>query len=122
MHRLFGFWKTLVALPLLSGSAIAHHGWTWYTGDALELTGTVTETRWGNPHDRFVLDTGDQMWDVWLGPPGRNKQAGFRIDEVNVGDSVTVFGHRHVDASRFEMKTERIRVGDALYNVYPERE
>ena len=82
----------------------------------------VGETRWGNPHDRFTLTVGDETWDVWLGPPGRNKQAGFSTENVRTGDTITVFGHRHVDGARFEMKTERIRIGDALINVYPERE
>lgn len=122
MHPRISYWKSFPVILLLCGTATAHHGWTWYTGEALELTGTVTETRWGNPHDRFTLEVGDQTWDVWLGPPARNARSGFRIDEVHAGDTVTVFGHRHVDGTRFEMKTERIQVGDALHNVYPERE
>lgn len=112
----------LAAAAVLSGTAFAHHGWTWYTGEALELTGTVLETRWGNPHDRFTLDVDGETWNVWLGPPGRNKQAGFTTDAVHEGDTITVFGHRHVDGSKFEMKTERIRIGEDLFNVYPERE
>ena len=112
----------VLAAGLASGSALAHHGWTWYTGAALELTGVVKETRWGNPHDRITLEVDGQTWDVWLGPPGRNKHSGFSTGAVNAGDTITVFGHRHVDGSRFEMKTERIRIGEDLFNVYPERE
>jgi hypothetical protein len=119
--RIFSCKSWLVVL-LLAGTANAHHGWTWYTGEALELTGKITEARWGNPHDRLMLQVSDQTWDVWLGPPSRNKRAGFHQGVVEVGDQVTVFGHRHVDGKRFEMKTERIRVGEDLFNMYPERE
>ena len=114
--------KICALLLLFSAGVSAHHGWTWYTGEALELTGTITAMRWGNPHDRFTVQVEGQSWDVWLGPPGRNKRAGFRQGVVQVGDQVTFFGHRHADGKRFEMKTERIKFGDAVFNMYPERE
>jgi len=38
-----------------------------------------------------------------------------------VGDVVTAYGHRRSEGNNFEMKTERIIVGDKLYNLYPNR-
>lgn len=114
--------SSIASILLLSGAVHAHHGWTWYTGEALELTGTVMDTFWGNPHDRLTLRVGEETWDVWLGPPGRNDRAGFHKGMVEVGDEVTVYGHRHVDGKRFEMKTERVRFDGSLFNMYPERQ
>lgn len=118
-----------VALAALAAtsSARAHHGWSSYTIDDFSLQGTVTELRFGNPHDRLtVVDAEGAEWDVWLGPPTRNARANFNAAKVNVGDTVIAYGDRLGDLSRNEMKTERITVvgadgSEATYDLYPER-
>ena len=35
--------------------------------------------------------------------------------------TVTAYGHRHKDPKTLEVKTERLRWNDKLFNVYPER-
>ena len=42
-------------------------------------------------------------------------------DAVQVGDNVTAYGHRRREGNNFEMKTERLKVGDKVYNLYPDR-
>lgn len=117
----FGALTTAAALALVAGSAAAHHGWSWYGNDAFELTGRVVETHFGNPHDRLTIEAEGQQWNVLLSPPRRSQRAGFDAGAVKVGDTVTAFGHRHEERGNLEMKTERIRVGDAVYDLYPDR-
>jgi hypothetical protein len=108
-------------LALLGTSALAHHGWSWYGNDPFELTGRVVETHFGNPHDRLTIEADGQIWNVVLSPPRRSQRAGFDSGVVKVGDTITAYGHRHEERGNFEMKTERIVVGDATYDLYPDR-
>jgi len=116
---------TLVCGMLLSSVAslaFAHHGWSWYGNEPFTLTAEVVDKRFGNPHDELTLrDADGQQWDVLLSPPGRSRRAGLTGEEVNVGDTVTAFGHRRSEGNNFEMKTERLQVGDKIYNLYPNR-
>jgi len=109
----------LASLP--PHAAFAHHGWSWYGNDPFTLTGTVVETHFGNPHDRLTIEADGQRWNVVLSPPGRSRRAGFDQSAIKVGDTVTAYGHRHEERGNFEMKTERIQVGEATYDLYPER-
>lgn len=109
------------ALTLAASTAAAHHGWSWYGNDAFELTGQIVETHFGNPHDRLTIEADGETWNVVLSPPRRSERAGFDASTVKVGDTVTAYGHRHEERGNLEMKTERIRVGDNLYDLYPDR-
>lgn len=105
----------------LAGSALAHHGWGGYTRADFTLTGTVTDTHLGNPHDRLTVAVDGQMWNVVLSPPARSRRAGFDNSVIEVGDTVTLLGNRHADAGTLEMKTRRITVHDRDYDLYPSR-
>jgi len=105
----------------LSGTALAHHGWSTYTSSDFSLTGVVVETRFGNPHDRLTIEADGRQWNVVLSTPSRSRRAEFDFDDVKIGDTVTAYGKRHEDSATFEMKTERLRVGEHLYNLYPNR-
>jgi hypothetical protein len=122
--RLFG--KTLaltigILAGTLSGTALAHHGWSWYTNGEFSLTGVIAEKHFGNPHDRLTIEADGEMWDVVLSTPSRSRRAHFGDDNVSVGDTVTAFGHRHADGATLEMKTERLKVGETLFDLYPNR-
>jgi hypothetical protein len=111
-----------VVLGSVASVALAHHGWTWYGNDPFELTAEVVGKRFGNPHDELTLrDADGQEWYVLLSPPGRSRRAGLSDDAVQVGDTVTAYGHRRSEGNNFEMKTERLKVGDKVYNLYPDR-
>ena len=110
-----------LTLLTLSMPAFAHHGWSWYGDDPFTLTGTVVETHFGNPHDRLTIESEGQRWNVVLSPPRRSQRAGFDQSRIAIGDRVTAYGHRHAERGNFEMKTERIEVGDETYDLYPER-
>jgi hypothetical protein len=114
---------SLAVLVGLCAPAQAHHGWGWYGGEAFELTGTVEDANMGGPHGQLKLRVNGELWDVILAPPGRNNRAGLQNNIVEVGMEVTARGHRwQDDASRLEMKTERLVVGETTYDLYPERD
>lgn len=49
---------TTLALPLLPGRALAHHGWSSFDLDRpLWIAGRVVESRWRNPHAELVVET-----------------------------------------------------------------
>jgi len=110
-----------LTLAPLSAGALAHHGWSWYGNEAFKLTAVVVEKDFGNPHDRMTVDADGQSWNLLLSPPSRSRSAGFTADKVEVGDTITAFGHRRSSGDLFEMKTERLQVGDQLYDLYPDR-
>lgn len=101
--------------------ASAHHGWTWYGDDEFTLTAVVVEKEFGNPHDRMTVEADGKEWNLVLGTPSRSREAGLSEDTVNVGDTVTAHGHRRSEGDTFEVKAERLQVGDKVYNLYPDR-
>jgi len=111
-----------MVLVSVASMAFAHHGWSWYGNEPFTLTAEVVDKRFGNPHDQLTLKDADgQVWDVLLSPPARSRRAGLTGDLVEVGATVTAFGHRRGEGNRFEMKTERLQIGDRIYNLYPDR-
>jgi len=76
----------------------------------------------GNPHDRLTLkDDSGQEWNVLLSPPVRSRRAGLSDEDVEVGNTVTAYGHRRREGDLFEIKTERLKVGERMFNLYPDR-
>jgi hypothetical protein len=111
----------LLGLAGAASMAMAHHGWSWYGNEEFTLTAVVVEKHFGNPHDRMIVEADGKEWNLVLSTPSRSKQAGFGEDNVKVGDTITAFGHRRSEGDNFEMKTERLQVGEKLYNLYPDR-
>ncbi len=123
-RRLLAAGLGLLALGGLAvaAPALAHHGWTGYGAEEFSLSGMVQSANLGGPHGVVrVLDGGGRVWDVVLGPPRNQSRAGLTEDALPAGVAVTAFGHRHLDPNRLEMKTERLRVGEALFDIYPDR-
>lgn len=109
------------ALTLNAPNAAAHHGWSLYQA-GFELTGTIRETRFGNPHDQLVVEDAEgNAWAILLAPPQRNRRMGFDETAISVDDQVTLYGERYYKEEVREMKTERIeRDGEEIYR-YPGR-
>lgn len=120
-RRFAGLLAGLAVLATLPTAGFAHHGWSWYGNEDFALTAVVVETDFGNPHDRLLVEADGQRWNLLLSPPSRSRSAGLSADKVKVGDTVTAFGHRRSSGDLFEMKTERLQVGEELYNLYPDR-
>ena len=112
------------AIALIAGSlpVLAHHGWEGYRTEDFEVTGTVdTAVSLSGPHASLKIKADGQVWNVVLAPPPRTARAGLKEGMIPVGATVTAYGHRHKDPKTFEVKTERLRWNDKLFNVYPER-
>jgi len=102
--------------------ALAHHGWRWTTGENIELTGVILEARLGNPHGTLTVDAGAETWTVEVGQPWRNERAGLTDANLAPGVEATFIGEPAADLSDRIMKAERIRIGDRMYELYPDRD
>jgi len=110
--------KRLPALAALllavSASAVAHHGWSEYDATRpQQLTGTIEESGYQQPHGYVRLKTADKTWHVVLAPPGRMENRGLAKDMLAVGGTVTVAGYPN-RTKPAELRAERITVGDKV--------
>jgi hypothetical protein len=123
-RRLVPLSVAVAALWSLSPLALfAHHGWAGYLDAEFEISGTVeTPVSLAGPHAALTIRAADgKVWNVVLAPPPRTTQAGLKEGIIPIGATVIAHGHRHRNANRLEIKTERLTWGDRVFNVYPDR-
>lgn len=102
-----GLAATAVAAP---GIAYAHHGWGGYdSGKVLNLTGTIREYKYINPHGELKLATSDKEWMCTLAPPFRMQNRGLTEEFFKLGATCTVVGYPSKSDPN-EMRAERITV------------
>ena len=100
MKLLLSILSMSAALAYSSGSAFAHHNFrsVFDTNLPVEVTGTVTEVRWTNPHARFFVDVeqdGETVsWDFELASPNSLFRRGWSRNSLKPGDTVTVTAFR----------------------------
>lgn len=93
-----GLWFAL-AVSLLPLVAVAHHSFAMFNQEEVtELSGTVKDFQWTNPHawlDIVVTDkSGDAtVWGIEMNGPGGLYREGWRSDSVKPGDQVTLQIH-----------------------------
>jgi hypothetical protein len=93
---------------LLSGAALAHHGWGSYDAEkVLTLDGTVEAVQPDNPHADLKLRTPQKLWRVTLSPPGRMANRGKPIGDIKPGDRVIAVGYPS-RVNDDEIRAERI--------------
>jgi len=93
---------TLVAAAgalLASAAALAHHSFSaeFDVGRPVDITGTVTELEWTNPHAWIHLDVTDaqgatQAWSVELLGINALIRSGISPKTVKPGDRLTITG------------------------------
>jgi hypothetical protein len=113
MTRLRSAHPILAAIGVLAVPTLlmAHHGWSGYdSGKTLKLTGTITESSYGNPHGSATIKTPDKTWTVVLAPPGRMETRGLTREMLATGATVTVEGYQNLTDAK-ELRAERIVVG-----------
>ena len=88
----------LVTAPL---AAAAHHSFrAQYDSDlVVEVTGTITEVAWTNPHARFYVSAEDDdgetvTWDFELASPSTLFRRGWSMSSLEPGMQVTVVAYR----------------------------
>ncbi|MFC3227565.1 DUF6152 family protein [Marinibaculum pumilum] len=114
---------TALLAPLaIFAPASAHHGWAWTTGENVELTGTITETRLGMPHGELVMDVDGTAWTVEVGQPYRNDRSGLKEGDLAKGVKITVSGEPSADPDEKLLKVERLWIGERKYELYPNRD
>lgn len=103
--------RLLMLAALVAASASAHHGWTEYNADKpLQLSGTIQEASYVQPHGLIRLKTAGQTWNVVLAPPYRMENRGLTRDRLVVGQQASVYGYPHRTKAD-EMRAERITIG-----------
>jgi Family of unknown function (DUF6152) len=101
-------------LSIVAATASAHHGWSEYDAkQPQQLTGTIEESGYQQPHGFVRLKTADKTWLVVLAPPGRMENRGLAKDMLAVGNKVTVYGYPNRSKAD-ELRAERITVGDKV--------
>ncbi|QCB44594.1 DUF6152 family protein [Hydrogenophaga sp. PAMC20947] len=103
------------------GVALAHHGWRWTDDGQFELTARVEKATLGNPHGVLIMDAEGSKWEVEVGQPWRNEQAGLSDSMLAKGATLTIVGKRSADAKEQRMKAERIIIDGQKFDLYPER-
>ncbi len=111
----------LVCTLSLPGAASAHHGWSWTTGENIELTGVIRAVALGYPHGKVMLEVDGTWWTLEVGQPWRNERAGLKDGDLAEGVKITVSGEPARDPKNKLLKVERLWIKGQQYELYPER-
>ena len=107
------------------GSALAHHSFSaeFDVGRPVELTGTVTEIEWTNPHAWVHLEVRDeagnrQQWAVEMLGINALVRSGINPRTVKAGDVLTVtgFGARNGTNTANASSVTRTETGEKLWS------
>ena len=112
----------MVGILLHAGSSVAHHGWSWTSGNNIELTGIIREVSLGMPHGTLQVDADGEVWTVEVGQPWRNERAGLQPGDLAAGVEIRAVGEPSADLSVRLMKAERLYIGDREFVLYPDRD
>ena len=108
---------TIGAVVLLSGAALAHHGWGSYDANKpLTVTGPILTFKFENPHATITVQGSDKVWTVTLAPISRMSSRGATGRIVAIGQNVSAYGYPST-AEKDEMRAERITVNGKTYEM-----
>ena len=90
--------KVITIVMACAGTALAHHSTAEFDySKNVNLSGTVVEMQWMNPHsfiEVLVPDSGPgntpQRWSIEIGSPNINTRMGWKRTTVKVGDKVSL--------------------------------
>jgi hypothetical protein len=103
---------------LFTTNAPAHHSFArYYLSTEIEVSGTVRELEWANPHVYLYVageaDGGETVeWQVEGQPPSILRRFGWTPEVLSVGDSVIVTGRPSRDDARKEILGVSVRKSD----------
>jgi hypothetical protein len=105
------------AFALLTGAALAHHGWGSYdAAKPVTVTGPITTSKFENPHATITVKGSDKVWTVTLAPTSRMTSRGATDKVVSVGQNVSAYGYPST-VEKDEMRAERITVDGKTYEM-----
>ena len=105
------------ALGLLTGAAVAHHGWGSYDASKpITVAGPIVTSKYENPHATITVRASDKVWTVTLAPTFRMQNRGALADIVKVGKTVSAYGYAST-VEKDEMRAERITVDGKTYEM-----
>jgi hypothetical protein len=90
----------------LAAPAFAHHSFAMFDREkAVNITGTVKEYEWTNPHVWIHIMTADgqgtpRQWSFEMQSVQQDAAAGWRADSVKPGDTISIEFHPLKDGSR----------------------
>jgi Family of unknown function (DUF6152) len=105
------------AFALLTGAALAHHGWGSYdAAKPVTVAGPIVTSKFENPHATITVKGSDKIWTVTLAPTSRMSSRGAAAEVVAVGKNVSAYGYPST-AEKDEMRAERITVDGKIYEM-----
>ena len=105
------------AVVLLSGAALAHHGWGSYdAAKPVTVAGPIVTAKYENPHATITVRGKDKVWTVTLAPTSRMESRGATPQVVAVGKTVTAYGYPST-VEKDEMRAERITIDGKTYEL-----
>jgi Family of unknown function (DUF6152) len=107
----------VAACALLTGTALAHHGWGSYdAAKPVTVAGPIVTSKFENPHATITVRAGDRTWTVTLAPTSRMISRGATQKVVAVGNDVSAYGYPST-VEKDEMRAERITVDGKTYEM-----
>lgn len=113
MKHIISFNRTRALVLLLASLAcfsfsLVHHGWANYDQTKkMEVTGTIIDPSYENPHGMMKLKVDGKTWTVVLAPPSRMESRGLTRKILTEAKTATVVGYPHKTV-KDEMRAERI--------------
>ena len=105
------------ALALLTGAALAHHGWGSYdAAKPVTVAGPIQASKYENPHATVTVRGGDKTWTVILAPTSRMSTRGASAAVIATGKTISAYGYPST-VEKDEMRAERITVDGKTYEM-----
>lgn len=96
----------ITVFAAITTPALAHHSFSavFDAESPVEVSGTVTEVDWRNPHAWIYIDVEDEdgnvvNWALELGSPNGLRRRGWSRSTISIGDVISVTGYRARDGS-----------------------
>ena len=104
-------------LALLTGVALAHHGWGSYdAARPVTVAGPIVTSKFENPHATITVRGTDKVWTVTLAPTSRMSSRGATAEMIAVGKTVSAYGYPST-VEKGELRAERITVEGKTYEL-----
>jgi hypothetical protein len=112
--------RAIILVPLfmlLTGAAVAHHGWGSYDATRpVTVAGPIITSKFENPHATITVRTSEKVWTVTLAPTSRMSSRGATAQVIAVGQNVSAYGYPST-VEKDEMRAERITVDGKTYEM-----